>query len=83
MEFQNGSIASFTMIAFTKSICVRTTRVFGSRGELFCDDGAHVRHFDFLTKTTKVYTEESDESDELKSDGDAPRGGSHQGTITV
>lgn len=37
------------MIAFTEKLCIRTTRVFGTLGELHCDDGNTVSHYDFLT----------------------------------
>lgn len=30
-------------------------RVFGTLGELTVTDGDEIRHFDFLTRTTKVY----------------------------
>lgn len=47
MEFEKGRSAVFTMTAFTQANH-RITRIFGTRGEAFCD-GHHVRHFDFMT----------------------------------
>ena len=82
LEFEDGSMASFTMIAFTEKLCVRTTRVFGSRGELFCDDGATVKHFDFASRSTKIYAEENEDDEDFKVDPSAPRGGGHQGMRT-
>jgi len=55
MIFENGSTASFSMIGFSKEICVRKTRIFGTRGQLECD-GSRIEHFDFLTQKTHTYT---------------------------
>jgi len=49
MSFADGSTASFTMIAFSKEICVRKTRIFGSHGELETD-GITIKVFDFFNK---------------------------------
>eukprot|EP00047_Mylnosiga_fluctuans_P014755 m.40907 g.40907 ORF g.40907 m.40907 type:complete len:410 (+) comp5640_c0_seq2:160-1389(+) len=54
MEFEGGRTASFTMVAFTEKMCVRRTVVHGTRGELTCDDGETVRHFDFATGTHQI-----------------------------
>jgi len=51
LEFAGGQTAVFTMTAFTRPHLERSTRVFGTRGELFCD-GKHVDVYDFLTETT-------------------------------
>jgi len=37
MEFEGGCTGTFSMVAFTKDICVRKTRVFGSHGQLECE----------------------------------------------
>lgn len=47
LDFEQGRTAVFTMTGFTEGNH-RVTRIFGTRGEAFCD-GHHVRHFDFLT----------------------------------
>ncbi|KAF0753815.1 hypothetical protein AaE_005575 [Aphanomyces astaci] len=48
-QFVDGATASFTMVAFTEATCVRTTKVFGTKGELTAD-GYSIRHFDFLSR---------------------------------
>ncbi len=54
MEFEAGRTASFTMVAFTEKMCVRRTIVNGTRGELVCEDGETVTHYDFATRV-KVF----------------------------
>jgi len=48
MEFENGTTATFTMTAFTGLGYGRTTRIFGSRGEIL-GDSRSIRIMDFLT----------------------------------
>nr|CAB3262198.1 uncharacterized protein LOC100178609 [Phallusia mammillata] len=55
MEFEGGKTASFTMIAFTESVCARQTKVFGTLGELTYNGDIEVDHFDFLSKQRKTY----------------------------
>ncbi|KAF0687159.1 Aste57867_21130 [Aphanomyces stellatus] len=54
-QFAGGATASFTMVAFTEATCVRTTKVFGTKGELTAD-GTTIRHFDFLLRVVTEYT---------------------------
>ncbi|CAL8082801.1 unnamed protein product [Orchesella dallaii] len=54
IEFENGSTASFTMIAYTEQMCYRKTKVFGTKGELEGDGNDTLKHFDFLTRSTRV-----------------------------
>lgn len=52
MEFDDGSTASLTMIAFSKDICQRKTKIYGTKGELEWDDSLHpdkIAHYDFLS----------------------------------
>jgi len=54
LQFESGATASFSMVAFSKEICVRKTRIFGTQGEIE-GDGKNIHHFDFLTRETKSY----------------------------
>lgn len=51
MLFEEGKTASFSMIAFTKEVCTRKTRIFGTRGQLE-GDGHRVTTFDFNSLQT-------------------------------
>jgi predicted dehydrogenase len=51
IEFAGGQTGVFTMTAFTPPHQERRTRIFGTRGELYCQ-GGHVEVYDFLTETT-------------------------------
>ncbi|CAK4674095.1 hypothetical protein LEN26_002795 [Aphanomyces euteiches] len=53
-QFADGATASFTMVAFTEATCVRTTKVFGTKGEITAD-GETIRHFDFHTRVVTEY----------------------------
>lgn len=58
MEFENGSTASFTMVAFTKKTCIREVKIFGTKGEIRCEfDENLVRQADFVSGQTceRVY----------------------------
>lgn len=54
-EFEGGVTAAFTMIAFSEEICQRKTKIFGSRGELTCEDSNSVSVFDFVARSTTRY----------------------------
>jgi predicted dehydrogenase len=60
MEFAGGRSAVFTMTAFAGSHYGRTTRLFGTRGELW-GDSRHIEHHDFLTdRVERIDTAASD-----------------------
>ncbi|XP_070615180.1 putative oxidoreductase YteT isoform X2 [Erythrolamprus reginae] len=48
MEFEGGATAAFTMVAFTEKLGVRTTTIYGTKGELSCKGEGDVEIFDFL-----------------------------------
>jgi len=54
MEFEGGVTATLTTAAFTKKVCQRHTRVFGTRGELEGDGDSEIEWFDFATRTRKT-----------------------------
>lgn len=56
--FEDGSTASFSMIAFTKDLCVRKTKIFGTKGELEGDGEHLIKHFDFVTQKTTEHLPE-------------------------
>eukprot|EP01108_Squamamoeba_japonica_P009625 TRINITY_DN9087_c0_g1_i1.p2 TRINITY_DN9087_c0_g1~~TRINITY_DN9087_c0_g1_i1.p2 ORF type:complete len:180 (-),score=16.75 TRINITY_DN9087_c0_g1_i1:10-549(-) len=58
MEFETGVTATFSMVAHTKDICVRKTRIFGSLGEIECVDGRSI-----------VLTRHGGESESIEFDG--------------
>jgi len=59
MSFEGGATASFTMIAFSEEICVRKTRIFGTRGELEADGQNKIKVFDFLTQKSTYFSPDS------------------------
>jgi predicted dehydrogenase len=54
LEFSNGSTASFTMVAFSQKICVRDTKIYGTKGEIWTD-GTKIQTYDFITEDINVY----------------------------
>jgi len=59
MQFKNGTTASFTMVAFSQDVCIRKTRIFGTKGQIE-GDSSTITHFDFLTKQEKSYRPDDD-----------------------
>jgi hypothetical protein len=45
------------MVAFTEQVCQRTSRIFGTHGELTWTGEDTIIHYDFLTKKRTVYDE--------------------------
>lgn len=50
------------MVAFSEQVCQRTSRLFGTHGELTWKGDDTVIHYDFLTQERKVYDEKDDSS---------------------
>lgn len=59
--FEQGKTASFSMIAFTKEVCTRKTRIFGTRGQLE-GDGRLITLFDFNTCQTTSFCPVTEEA---------------------
>lgn len=49
IAFEGGATASLTTVAFTEKICQRSTRIFGTMGELNGDGERGIRYTDFRT----------------------------------
>jgi hypothetical protein len=45
------------MVAFTEQVCQRTSRIFGTHGELTWKGDDTITHYDFLTQSRTVYDE--------------------------
>ncbi|CAG0900683.1 unnamed protein product [Darwinula stevensoni] len=63
-EFDDGSTAALTMVAFTERICERLIRIRGSKGEVTYSGGSEVRVFDFLSRMTTTLKPSRQESSE-------------------
>jgi len=59
MLFEGGRTATFNMIAFSEEICVRKTKIFGTRGEMEGNGETSIKVFDFLTQESTVYHPEN------------------------
>ncbi|CAG5129422.1 unnamed protein product, partial [Candidula unifasciata] len=52
-QFDDGATASFNMVAFTKRLCAREVKIYGTKGEIVFEDGwDNIEVFDFLTQQT-------------------------------
>lgn len=57
LQFDDGSTATMTMIAFTKDVCTRKTKIYGTKGMLEWDDAVklnQVIYTNFLNNTTEL-----------------------------
>lgn len=56
-EFENGATATLTMIAFSKDLCTRKTKIYGTLGSLEFDGSINsnqIVHSSFVTKKNNV-----------------------------
>jgi len=60
MFFEGGLTATFTMVAFSEEICVRKTKIFGTKGELVGDGETTIKVHDFVADKTTVYKPEDE-----------------------
>ena len=62
MEFMNGTTATLTTTAFTKLVCQRQTKIFGTLGEITGTclppdlGGDHIIHYDYLSRKETKYS---------------------------
>ena len=49
MIFEGGKTVSMSMVAFTKKLCIRQTKIFGTKGEIECSEDSPITIFDFTT----------------------------------
>lgn len=55
MEFDNGKYVTFTMSAFTKDGCSRKTDIFGTTGQIECNN-TDIKHYDYTTGKSSIIT---------------------------
>ncbi|EAL63729.1 hypothetical protein DDB_G0287323 [Dictyostelium discoideum AX4] len=55
LEFEGGALSSFSMVAFTESMCVRKIRIFGSMGQLECNNGYDIIYDDFKFGQKEIF----------------------------
>ncbi|CAF1024924.1 unnamed protein product [Brachionus calyciflorus] len=67
LQFEDGTTATMTMIAFTKDLCTRKTKVYGTKGMLEWDDATHLNKI-IYTNFLNDQTEMIDCEDVLKID---------------
>ena len=67
MQFEGNKTASFTMTGFNR-MAFRKTSIFGTRGELY-GDGKIIKHFDFLSNSTKKISIDIENDDMLSGHG--------------
>jgi predicted dehydrogenase len=54
MQYEDGSTATFTMVAFSEDICIRKTRIFGTKGEIEGDGEHKINVFEFASAKKTV-----------------------------
>jgi len=67
MEFENGTTASMSMVAFTEAMCARKTRIFGTRGQLEGNGTDEIKVYDFVDRKTNVINPNQQSNELVKS----------------
>ncbi|KAI8772164.1 oxidoreductase YteT [Biomphalaria glabrata] len=71
-QYDDGATACFNMVAFTKRLCAREVKIYGTKGEIAFEDGwRDVQVFDFLTQETTTYDVTSDHNVSMGGHGGA------------
>ena len=50
MIFEGGKTVNMSMVAFTEKLCIRQTKIFGTKGEMECSEDKPITVFDFATR---------------------------------
>ncbi|KAJ3068953.1 hypothetical protein HDU98_007948 [Podochytrium sp. JEL0797] len=79
IEFEGGKTASMTMVAFTESVCQRSTRIHGTLGEII-GDMSTFSVFNFGTKQKRVIDSRVLDAD---NDGTSGHGGGDAGLMAA
>ncbi|GFR88244.1 4,5-dihydroxyphthalate dehydrogenase [Elysia marginata] len=71
-QFDDGATANFSMVAFTKNICAREVKVYGTKGEITYEGGWDRMHIcDFRTGNTEYWPIENKYPTEMAGHGGA------------
>ncbi|XP_053405249.1 putative oxidoreductase YteT isoform X3 [Mercenaria mercenaria] len=62
MQFEGGATATLQMVAFTKKLCAREVKIYGTKGEITVNDGElpPIKVFNFLTHKTDSFDPEDE-----------------------
>ncbi|WAQ99086.1 UGNO-like protein [Mya arenaria] len=64
MQFEGGATATLQMVAFTRKICAREVKIYGTKGQIEVNDGdvVPIKVYDFVSKKPSHYQpEEADD----------------------
>ncbi|XP_053405261.1 uncharacterized protein LOC123523143 isoform X4 [Mercenaria mercenaria] len=62
MQFEGGATTTLQMVAFTKKLCAREVKIYGTKGEVTVNDREHplIKVFNFLTHRTDSFDPEDE-----------------------
>ncbi|KAK3735878.1 hypothetical protein RRG08_041067 [Elysia crispata] len=71
-QFDDGATANFSMVAFTKRLCAREVKVYGTKGEIVYEDGwDRMQICDFRTENTEYWPIQREFPSEMAGHGGA------------